>query len=30
VGSVTLSPRGDFHMPSDASFRIWMEEIEKL
>ena len=30
VGTVTLSPRGDFRMPSDASFRIWMEEIEKL
>jgi len=30
VGTVTLSPRGDFRMPSDASFKIWMEEIEKL
>ena len=30
VGMVTLSPRGDFRMPSDASFRIWMEEIEIL
>ena len=23
VGSVTLSPRGDWRMPSDASFDIW-------
>ncbi|MGN0478522.1 MAG: NAD(+) synthase [Hominenteromicrobium sp.] len=30
VGSVTLSPRGDFRMPSDACSRIWLEEIEKL
>ena len=30
VGTVTLSPRGDFRMPSDASFKIWMEEIETL
>lgn len=30
VGSVTLSPRGDFRMPSDASSKIWLEEIEKL
>lgn len=30
VGSVTLSPRGDFRMPSDASYGLWMEELEKL
>ena len=30
VGSVTLSPRGDWHMPSDASARIWLDEIENL
>lgn len=30
VGSVTLSPRGDFRMPSDASARLWLDEIEKL
>lgn len=30
VGSVTLSPRGDFRMPSDASSAIWMKEIEEL
>ena len=30
VGTVTLSPRGDFRMPSDASFRIWLDELETL
>ncbi len=30
VGSVALSPRGDLRMPSDASARLWMDEIEKL
>ncbi len=30
VGSVTLSPRGDFRMPSDAHFEVWRREIEKL
>ena len=30
VGSVCLSPRGDWRMPSDASARIWLEEVEKL
>ena len=30
VGSVTLSPRGDWRMPSDASARLWMDEIAKL
>ena len=30
VGSVTLSPRGDWRMPSDASARIWLEQAEKL
>ena len=30
VGSVGLSPRGDFQMPSDASARLWLEEIETL
>lgn len=30
VGSVCLSPRGDWRMPSDASARIWLEECEKL
>ena len=30
VGSVTLSPRGDFRMPSDASWRVWQKELESL
>ena len=30
VGSVALSPRGDWRMPSDASARTWLEEIEAL
>lgn len=30
VGSVTLSPRGDFRMPSDASVNLWMKELENL
>jgi NAD+ synthase (glutamine-hydrolysing) len=30
VGSVTLSPRGDWRMPSDASAALWQEELEKL
>lgn len=30
VGSVCLSPRGDWRMPSDASFKLWLEDIEKM
>lgn len=30
VGSVCLSPRGDWRMPSEASFRLWMEQVEQL
>ena len=30
VGSVCLSPRGDWRMPSDASFRLWLEQVEQL
>lgn len=29
VGSVTLSPRGDWRMPSDAQARVWLDELEK-
>ncbi|MBP5354781.1 MAG: NAD(+) synthase [Lachnospiraceae bacterium] len=29
VGSVTLSPRGDWRMPSDASVALWLEELEQ-
>ena len=30
VGSVNLSPRGDWRMPSDASSALWMRELESL
>lgn len=30
VGSVSLSPRGDWRMPSDAMAKLWLDEIEKL
>ena len=30
VGSVSLSPRGDWRMPSDAVSRLWSEEIERI
>jgi NAD+ synthase (glutamine-hydrolysing) len=30
VGSVALSPRGDWRMPSDASYNIWKNELDIL
>ena len=30
VGSVALSPRGDWRMPSDAVARLWLDELEGL
>ena len=30
VGSVAVSPRGDLRMPSDASIRIWKEQLDHL
>ena len=30
VGTINLSPRGDWRMPSDAMASVWMQEIEKL
>ena len=30
VGTDAVSPRGDLRMPSDASARIWMEELDHL
>jgi len=30
VGSVNLSPRSDWRMPSDASANIWLTELEEL
>ncbi len=28
VGSIALSPRGDWRMPSDAEVRVWLEALE--
>ena len=30
VGSVALSPRGDWRMPSDAVAKLWLDELEEL
>ena len=30
VGSISLSPRGDWRMPSDTSNSLWLEECEQL
>ena len=30
VGSVALSPRGDWRMPSDASAALWLKEVDEL
>jgi NAD+ synthase (glutamine-hydrolysing) len=30
VGSVNLSPRGDWRMPSDASAALWLKEAEEM
>ncbi len=30
VGLISLSPRGDWRMPSDASARMWLKELEKI
>ncbi|MBQ9673538.1 MAG: NAD(+) synthase [Ruminococcus sp.] len=30
VGSVCLSPRGDWRMPTDSSARLWLDEAEKM
>lgn len=29
IGSVTLSPRGDWRMPSDAVAKLWLDDIDK-
>ena len=29
VGNISLSPRGDLRMPSDAEFEIWFRDIEE-
>ena len=28
VGTVTLSPRGDWRMPSDADAALWLQELD--
>ncbi|MBQ6017866.1 MAG: NAD(+) synthase [Clostridiales bacterium] len=30
VGTVSLSPRGDWRMPSDASRNVWIEDLETV
>lgn len=30
IGSVTLSPRGDWRMPSDACADLWLKQVEEL
>ena len=30
VGSISISPRGDWRMPSDASSEMWLKEVEKI
>lgn len=28
IGTISLSPRGDWRMPSDASAKLWLDELE--
>ena len=30
VGTVSLSPRGDLRMPSDASSHEWMKQLDRI
>jgi NAD+ synthase (glutamine-hydrolysing) len=30
VGSVSLSPRGDWRMPSDAASGLWLADLEEM
>jgi len=30
VGTISLSPRGDWRMPSDAQVRLWLEELKEI
>ena len=30
VGTVSLSPRGDWRMPSDAEAKLWLEDLEAM
>ena len=30
VGTVSISPRGDWRMPSDACSTLWLKEVDEL
>ncbi len=30
VGTISLSPRGDLRMPSDADYEIWLKDLENI
>jgi NAD+ synthase (glutamine-hydrolysing) len=30
VGSISISPRGDWRMPSDATSALWLKEIDSI
>ena len=30
VGSINLSPRGDWRMPSDAMATVWLDDLENM
>ncbi|UDQ99537.1 NAD(+) synthase [Lentisphaerota bacterium WC36G] len=30
VGTISLSPRGDWRMPSDCSYNLWINEVEEI
>lgn len=30
IGNISLSPRGDWRMPSDAVVRVWLEELDNI
>ncbi len=30
IGSVSLSPRGDWRMPSDAEARLWLQDLDEM
>ena len=30
IYGISLSPRSDWHMPSDASSKLWLDELEKI
>lgn len=30
VGTISLSPRGDLRMPTDASSKIWLDQLDKI